>query len=62
MPYITALAADVPDMVSAFDTAIKTVQSDAMGMAGKALPVGLAMMGLVIAVRYGKSFFKSVSK
>lgn len=49
-------------LVSAFSTAIGVVKSDVMGYIGAALPVGLAIMGVFVAIRLGVKFFKSVAR
>lgn len=42
----------------AFGTAITTVQTDVMGFIGQALPVGLAIMGTMLAIGIGIKAFK----
>lgn len=54
-------SADI-DLTSVFDTAVKSVQSDVLAYVGKALPVGLAIMGVFVAIKLGVKFFKSVAK
>lgn len=48
-------------MKTAFTNALKIVQGDVTDMISTALPVGLAIMGLVLAIRIGIRFFKSVA-
>lgn len=58
-----ALAAEGASAVeTAFQTAITQVQTDVTGMINVALPVGLAIAGVIIAIRIGWRFFKSVAK
>lgn len=45
----------------AFTTATTTVKSDVMEMMGVALPAGLAIMGVIMAVRIGINFFRSIA-
>lgn len=47
-------------LVTAFDTALKVVQTDAVSMMSTALPVGLGIAGIGIAVRLGMRFFRSL--
>lgn len=48
-------------LVTAFDTALKVVQTDALSMMSTALPVGLGIAGIGIAVRLGMRFFRSLA-
>nr|DAH68495.1 MAG TPA: major coat protein [Inoviridae sp.] len=48
-------------LVTAFDTALKVVQTDALSMMSTALPVGLGIAGVGIAVRLGMRFFRSLA-
>ena len=48
-------------LVTAFDTALKVVQTDAVSMMSTALPVGLGIAGIGIAVRLGMRFFRSIA-
>lgn len=48
-------------LVTAFDTALKVVQTDAVSMMSTALPVGLGIAGVGIAVRLGMRFFRSLA-
>ena len=49
-------------ILTAFTTATTTVQSDVTAMIVKALPAALSIMGLLMAIRIGVKFFKSVAK
>ena len=48
-------------LVTTFDTALKVVQTDAVSMMSTALPVGLGIAGVGIAVRLGMRFFRSLA-
>lgn len=48
-------------LVTAFDAALKVVQTDALSMMSTALPVGLGIAGVGIAVRLGMRFFRSLA-
>lgn len=50
------------ELLTAVSTAFTTVQSDFMSVVTIALPIGLGIMGVFLAVKYGVKFFKSVSK
>lgn len=48
-------------MKTAFSNAVKGIQSDVTSMITVALPAGLAIMGIRLAVRLGVSFFRTVA-
>lgn len=48
-------------MTTAFTTALQGVQSDVSSMVTIALPVGLGIMGLFLAIRLGIGFFRSIA-
>lgn len=48
-------------MLTAFTTAATAVQANVTEMITKALPVGLAIMGTILAIRIGVNFFKSLA-
>lgn len=48
-------------MKQAFTTATTTIKSDVLEMMAVALPAGLAIMGIQMAVRIGLNFFRSVA-
>ena len=48
-------------MTTAFTIALQGVQSDVSSMVTIALPVGLAIMGLFLAIRLGIGFFRSIA-
>lgn len=49
-------------ITTAFDTAIKAIQTDSMSMITTALPIALGIAGVFIAVKLGIKFFRSVAK
>jgi hypothetical protein len=49
------------DTLSVFKTAFEAVQTDVTSMVTTALPIGLGIMGLFLAIRLGVGFFKSVA-
>ncbi|MDO5836974.1 MAG: hypothetical protein Q4P17_10735 [Methanobacterium sp.] len=49
-------------MTTAFSTALTSVQGDVTSLVTTALPVGLGIMGLMLAIRLGVKFFRSVAK
>ena len=48
-------------LTSAFTTAVGTVKTDVLTMIQTALPAGLAIMGIGLAVRIGINFFRSIA-
>uniref|UniRef100_A0AAU8AVI6 Uncharacterized protein n=1 Tax=Dulem virus 66 TaxID=3145777 RepID=A0AAU8AVI6_9VIRU len=48
-------------MTTAMNTAFTNVKADVMDVMSKALPAGLAIMGVVLAVTIGVRFFKKVA-
>lgn len=48
-------------MITAFSTALEAVKTDVTTMVTTALPVGLAIMGLFLAIRLGVGFFRSIA-
>lgn len=52
-----------PDaLLTAFTTALTKVQTDVMGYVGAGLPVGLAIMGTILAITIGVRAFKRFAK
>ena len=47
-------------IVTAFTTAASTVSTNVSSMIAAALPVGLGIMGTILAIRVGVRFFKSI--
>lgn len=56
------LSESTSGITTAFDTAVKAIQSDTMSMITVALPVALGIAGVFIAVKLGIKFFRSVAK
>jgi hypothetical protein len=48
-------------LLTTFTTAFTQVQTDVTSMVTTALPIGLGIMGLFMAIRLGVGFFKSVA-
>lgn len=48
-------------MKTAFSNAVEGIQSDVVSMITVALPAGLAIMGIRLAVRLGVGFFRTVA-
>lgn len=49
-------------MQTAISTAFGTVKADVMDVIGTALPIGLAIMGVTLAITLGVKFFKKTTK
>lgn len=49
-------------MQTAISTAMTAVKSDVFSVMSDALPIGLAIMGVSLAVTIGVTFFKRVSR
>lgn len=64
MPALAATGASslvTEAMTTAFTTALDAVKVDVSTMVTIALPVGLAIMGLFLAIRLGIGFFRSIA-
>lgn len=48
-------------MKTAFSNAVEGIQTDVVSMITVALPAGLAIMGIRLAVRLGVGFFRTVA-
>lgn len=48
-------------MKTAFSTAVDSIKEDVTGMIVVALPAGLAIMGIRLAVRLGVGFFRTIA-
>ncbi len=48
-------------MTTAFTTAITGIQTDAVGMAEKALPVALGLFAVGFGIRWAMNFFRSLA-
>lgn len=55
----TSLITDA--MKTAFENGVKAVQTDVSSMVTVALPAGMAIMGLFMAIRLGVGFFRSLA-
>lgn len=49
------------DTLTAFTTAFTSISADVNSMIKVALPIGLGIMGLFLAVRLGIRFFRSIA-
>lgn len=49
-------------MTTAISTAFNSVKTDVLDIFSSALPVGLTIMGVGLAITLGVKFFKKVSK
>jgi len=58
-PAVTSGITDA--MTTAFTSALDVVQSDVMTMISAALPKGLLIMGVLIAIRVGVNFFRGLT-
>lgn len=56
------LTASAPELGEAFGTAVGTVKTDVLSYVGQALPVGLAIMGTILAITIAIRAFKRFSK
>ncbi|MCB5712129.1 major coat protein [Lactonifactor longoviformis] len=48
-------------MTTAVETALTSVKTDVTGIVTTALPIGLGIMGLFLAIRLGIGFFRSIA-
>jgi len=48
-------------ITTAFETAVGVIKTDSISMIASALPTGLAIAGIGIAVRIGINFFRSLA-
>ncbi|MDD6811683.1 MAG: hypothetical protein PUD93_07460 [Lachnospiraceae bacterium] len=49
------------EMKQAFNTGIESIKGDVVDMMTVALPAGLAIMGIKLALQFGISFFRSIA-
>lgn len=49
------------DTLQAFTTAFTSISTDVNSMVKVALPIGLGIMGLFLAIRLGIRFFRSIA-
>lgn len=58
-----AAAGNISDtMTTALTTAFNGVKTDVLSMVETSLPIGLAIMGTVLAITLGVKFFRKVAK
>lgn len=50
------------EMTKAVSTAFTSVKTDVLSMFETALPIGLAIMGVALAIGLGVKFFKKIAK
>lgn len=62
MPFavLADASAGVLDLSSTLSTALSGIQSSVSGMINVAMPVGLGIMGTILAVRIGVRFFRGL--
>lgn len=61
VPALAEGVSDTDGLKSAMSTAFGQIKTDAFSMMGTALPIALAIVGAVIAVKLGIKFFKKFS-
>lgn len=59
---LTSTGLFTSEMKEAFSTAFNAIKTDVTSVVITALPVGLGIMGLFLAVRLGISFFRSIAR
>ena len=65
--YLAALSAEgatgivTEGMKTAFSTALQSVQTSVVDMITTALPIGLGIMGLFLAIKLALKFFRSIA-
>lgn len=62
MPGIMFTLSSEAPLATAFADALGTVKTDVMGYIGAALPVGLFIMGTILAITIGVKAFKRFAK
>lgn len=58
---VTTTSLITEGMKTAFENGVKAVQTDVSSMVTLALPAGMAIMGLFMAIRLGVGFFRSLA-
>lgn len=56
----TGQAVSSSDLQSSFSSSVSSIQGDVLGYIGLALPVGLAIVGTIIAIKKGISFVRGL--
>lgn len=59
---LTSTGLFTSEMKEAFSTAFNAIKADVTSVVITALPVGLGIMGLFLAVRLGINFFRSIAR
>ena len=60
MPLAVLAETGVVDLSATFTTALGSVQTVVQNMINAALPIGLGIMGTILAVRVGVRFFRGL--
>ncbi len=60
MPFAVVATAGVVDLTEALTTALGSVQTVVQNMIAAALPIGLGIMGTILAIRVGVRFFRGL--
>lgn len=60
MPLAVLAEAGVVDLSATFTTALGSVQTVVQNMINSALPIGLGIMGTILAIRVGVRFFRGL--
>ena len=60
MPILATVEAGAVDLTAVFTTALGTVQTVVQNMISAALPIGLGIMGTILAIRVGVRFFRGL--
>lgn len=48
------------DLATTLQTALQSVQTNVQSMIGVAMPIGLGIMGTIVAIRIGVRFFRGL--
>lgn len=60
MPILVTAEAGAVDLTAVFTAALGTVQTVVQNMISAALPIGLGIMGTILAIRVGVRFFRGL--
>ncbi len=60
MPLVVLAETGVVDLSATFTTALGSVQTVVQNMISAALPIGLGIMGTILAIRVGVRFFRGL--
>jgi hypothetical protein len=50
------------EMVTVFDSAITAIKTDVITLIEIVIPVALILFGIIVAIRYGKRAFRTLSR